>query len=116
MKGFVRRATTVVAVAGFSTIASAAFADQPTPFVGTPGVNAYYNRVITISPAAKWVNVTQGETIKFVDAASGKSFVWTFDTPSWAVIHLDQLPPAQGLGGHKVDAYIQLDANLNSGC
>src|SRR5258706_15932067 len=50
-------------------------------------------RVIKIAPDAKWVNVTEGETIKFIDEASGKSFAWKFDTIV-AVFDLNRVVPA----------------------
>src|SRR3954467_14348427 len=62
-------------------------------------------RVIKIAPDAKWVNVTEGETVKFIDEASGKSFAWRFDTIV-AVFDLSRVAPAGVLAGHRVDAYI----------
>jgi hypothetical protein len=62
-------------------------------------------RVIKISPDAKWVNVTEGETIKFIDEASGKSFAWKFDTIV-AVFDLNRVVPAGMLEGHQVKAYV----------
>ena len=56
-------------------------------------------RVIKIAPDAKWVNVTEGETIKFIDEASGKSFAWKFDTIV-AVFELNRVVPAGVLVGH----------------
>ena len=62
-------------------------------------------RVIKIAPDAKWVNVTEGETIKFIDEASGKSFAWKFDTIV-AVFELNRVVPAGMLEGHPVKAYV----------
>lgn len=62
-------------------------------------------RVIKIAPDAKWVNVTEGETIKFIDEASGKSFAWKFDTIV-AVFDLNRVAPAGMLEGHPVKAYV----------
>ena len=59
-----------------------AYAEGSPMFYGSQGDEQSYDRVITIKPEAKAVNVTSGETVKFVDAASGKSFVWRFDTPT----------------------------------
>ena len=62
-------------------------------------------RVIKIAPDAKWVNVTEGETIKFIDEASGKSFAWRFDTIV-NVFDLGRVAPNGALAGHHVDAYV----------
>jgi hypothetical protein len=62
-------------------------------------------RVIKIAPDAKWVNVTEGETVKFIDEASAKSFVWRFDTIV-AVFDLNRVAPAEMLAGHQVKAYV----------
>ena len=62
-------------------------------------------RVTKIAPDAKWVNVTEGETIKFIDEVSGKSFAWTFDTIV-GVFDLSRVAPAGLLAGHPVKAYV----------
>jgi Heavy-metal resistance protein CzcE len=63
-------------------------------------------RVITIKPDTKWVNVRENEVVKFVDAASGKSFVWDFDTGRDVAFDLSKVEPAI-LGGHHVAAYVE---------
>jgi len=65
-----------------------------------------FDRVITISADAKWVNVNHGETIKLVVAPSGKSFVWRFDTPAM-VFDLSKVAPSGILSGRRIDAYVQ---------
>jgi hypothetical protein len=72
---------------------------------GTLSEEANAERVIKIAPDAKWVNVTEDETVKFVDETSGKSFVWRFDTIV-AVFDLNRVAPADVLAGHQVKAYI----------
>ena len=72
---------------------------------GSPGDEANAERVIKIAPDAKWVNVTEDETVKFVDEASAKSFVWRFDTIV-AVFDLNRVAPADVLAGHQVKAYV----------
>ena len=72
---------------------------------GSASDERYANRVITIAPNAKWVNVTQDEIIKFVDASSGKSFAWKFDTIV-RVFELSSVAPNGILSGHHVDAYV----------
>jgi hypothetical protein len=116
MKHAVRYGTTVIGVAAALTSAAAAFAigPQTSPYLGDPGDASIADRTITITPATKWVNVTRGETVKFVDASSRQSFVWNFDTPTWATIDLAEVAPA-GLGGRHVLAYVQNDPEDNSG-
>lgn len=83
--------------------------------VGSPGRDGQYDRVITITPDAQWVNVTQDETVKFVDAASGKSFVWHFDTASFA-FDLGRVASNGALAGRHVQAYIATNPrNLSGG-
>ena len=50
-----------------------------------------YQRSITIGPNTKHVNVNAGEVIRFVDQASGKTFIWKFGTT------------AKGDGGYRFD-------------
>lgn len=62
-------------------------------YFGMAGNANMVNRVITLTPQSKWVNVDNGETVRIVDAASGKSVVWTFDTPSRASGYLASIAP-----------------------
>ena len=81
---------------------------------GSPGQDGNFDRVITIAPDAKWVNVTRDETIKFVDATSGKSFVWRFDTLA-NVFDLGGIAPTGFLGGRHIDAYVGFNPRYNRG-
>ena len=63
-----------------------------------------YDRVITITPQTKSVNVNQGESVKFVDTATGLSFVWRVDTNNFEV-DLAKVAPV-GIG-RNVKAYVQ---------
>ncbi len=54
---------------------------------GATGTNADYGitvstdfagRQVSVTAATKWVNVTNGETVRFI--ADGKNFTWYFDT------------------------------------
>src|SRR5690349_3634203 len=72
---------------------------------GTAGQENIYDRVITISPTTKWVNVNQDETIKFIDAESRRSFVWYFNTPAMK-IDLEKVAPTGMLVGRHVEAYL----------
>jgi hypothetical protein len=82
---------------------------------GSPSEEGNAERVIKIAPDAKWVNVTEGETVKFIDEASGKSFAWRFDTIV-AVFDLGRVAPAGVLAGHHVDAYVAVSyRRMNNG-
>ena len=73
--------------------------------LGSLGDDKVFERVITISPNARWVNVNRDEIIKFIDAASGKSFVWNFKTPA-DKFDLSKVAPAGILSGRQVIAYV----------
>ena len=77
--------------------ATLAYAKGLRMFYGSPGDGRSYGRVITITPAAKSVNVSSGESVKFADAASGQSFVWRFDTPTWTEFDLAVVAPVGAL-------------------
>lgn len=116
MKSLVRCATAAVSVVAFFMIAPAAFAVETGAgkYIGQPGDASMVGRVVTIAPNAKWVNVVRGETVKFVDQATGQSFVWQFDTPSWAVVDLSEAAPS-ALSGRHISAYVETDPNDNAG-
>ncbi len=82
--------------------------------VGAPGDSAMPDRTITIGPNTKWVNVTGGETVRFIDTASNKSFVWYFNTPEWTTFDLAQVAP-DALAGQHVIAYVAQNPEDNSG-
>ena len=94
----------LVAALTFASGASAAGYSADQDF-GSPGHDNVYERVITISPRARWVNVNRDETVKFIDASSGKSFVWRFNTPAMR-FDLSKVAPAGILSGRRIDAYI----------
>jgi hypothetical protein len=83
----------------------AAFAVPVDQDFGSVSEEQNAERVIKIAPDAKWVNVTEGETVKFIDEASGKSFAWRFDTIV-AVFDLNRVVPEGMLVGHQVKAYV----------
>ena len=73
--------------------------------LGSPGNDNVFERVITISTNAKWVNVNRDETIKFIDASSGKSFVWQFSTRATR-LDLSKVAPSGILSGRQVVVYV----------
>jgi len=68
------------------------------------------DKVITIEPGTRWVNVTQDDTVKFIvhgNSGAEKSFTWHFASPRFAV-DLSQIAP-QGMIDHSVLAYLAHD-------
>jgi hypothetical protein len=103
----------IVAALMYISTASAAGIPVDRDF-GSVSDEKYANRVITIAADAKWVNVTQDEVVKFIDASTGKSFAWTFDTIV-RVFDLSSVAPDGILGGHHVDAYVADNPRKKSG-
>ena len=107
MKRLLHSVTAIGAIFAALTFASGTAAvgyslDQD---LGSPGPDNVFNRVITISPNTKWVNVNRDESIKFIDEASGKSFVWQFKTPA-TKFDLSKVAPSGILSGRRIDAYV----------
>jgi hypothetical protein len=82
-------------------------AEPPIDFLGDPAPPAAATRTIVIKPDTKWVNVTGGETIRFV--VGNKTFAWTFNVASnvWA-FDLNRVAPP-GVLDHPVQVYIAPD-------
>lgn len=97
-------------VAGVFAVAAPAFANHPaaSPDLGTPVHGGSADRTIVLDAGTKWVNVTGGETIRFV--IDGKSFSWLFDTYGSApVFDLRKIAPAGTLGDHPIKVYVSPD-------
>ncbi len=107
MKRIFYSGTAIVGLVAALTFASGASAAQYSTDqnLGSQGHDNVFERVITISPNTKWVNVNREESVKFIDASTGKSFVWRFDTPEMR-FDLSKVAPAGILSGRRVDAYI----------
>lgn len=78
-----------------ATIAIGANAAGPTGQAadfGAPAANTAAQRTITVKPTTRYINVTDGETVKF--AVDGKEFSWHFSSwPSAEQIALEKLAP-----------------------
>jgi hypothetical protein len=83
----------------FSGIVSAEYGKGSLQTTGTA------TRTIIITPTTKSVNVMQGEVVKFVDQATGKSFMWHFDTGTWVPFDLTAAAP-KGALQQPVMAYV----------
>jgi hypothetical protein len=90
MKSIIRIGTAAAALAAALTMAPAAYsADE----------------VVKITPDTKTVGVYKGETVKFIDAQTGKNFDYTFDT-YMPTVDLNQVAPDGALGSQHVTAYV----------
>lgn len=95
-------ATTLAA--GASGLAGAA--EQPRAFLGRAAPEqTSADRVIVITDATRYVNVTGGQTVRFV--VGEHSFTWCFQTGSAHVVPFDlQRIAPQGVLTHSVVAYV----------
>jgi len=95
------------AIAALSMLASAAQAQSPTGGPADYGTQVAPDtpaRVVNIDATTTYVNVEDGETVKF--NVNGKSFVWHFDTyPETFSVKLSRIAPA-GLAIKGVTVYI----------
>lgn len=97
-----RRGLIVLAAAG--AILSGCAAPVPPGLIGAPAAVAPAQRVITITPDTRWVNVTSGETVRFVIGA--QSFGWSFQSgPTVSKFDLRAIAPP-GMLTHPVTVYV----------
>lgn len=74
-----------------ASVASTALAtDTVVPF-GSPAGDAVAQRTVKLLPETKFINVVQGEIIKFT--YNGKSFTWNFDTLNTNAFDLFAIAP-----------------------
>jgi hypothetical protein len=85
-------------VLGATTVVTANAATFPN-FIGEPASEASADRTVVVNPGMRWVNVTQGETVKFV--ANGREFTIDFDGAA-ETTDLRKLAPVGALD-HEVD-------------
>jgi hypothetical protein len=88
------QARTVVSFASLCVLVGTAYAlpNSPKDMLGSPAPAAAADRVITITPTTRHVNVRGGETVTFV--SGGSSTTWSFDNPDmWAARLSEILPP-----------------------
>ncbi|WP_371767909.1 CzcE family metal-binding protein [Massilia sp.] len=93
---------------------AAGAAPQPRAFLGSAApVQAAADQVIVITDATRHVNVTGGQTVRFV--VGDRTFTWCFQNGSAHVIPFDlQTIAPQGLLRHAVTTYVA-DNPLYSG-
>ena len=108
-----------LAVAGAFAVAAPAFASHPaaSPYFGTPVHDESVDRTITLDAGTRWVNVTGGETVRFV--LGGKGFSWRFDMygsfSPVLVFELREIAPAGILGDRAIKVYVSPDPRQTSG-
>jgi hypothetical protein len=107
MTGTIRGRTAAIVVAAALTMASAtAIAGYSIEQdLGSPSQTGFSARVIKIGSETRWANVENNELIRFVDLATGQSFVWRFDTLAM-LVELRRVAPSGFAGGRRVDVYV----------
>lgn len=109
--------TAIIATAAVSGFAAPVSANHPSanPLLGTPVHDVTPDRSIVIDSNTRWVNVTGGETIRFVVRnGAERSFSWLFDTYDRRVVaDLAEIAPS-GILNRPVKAYVATDPRYNS--
>ena len=103
-----KKLSIVLSVAGMA-INMAATAAVPAKLLGDSATPEQSQRTVEITPVTKYVNVTEGDVVKFV--ANGTSFVWNFDSPNVSSFELNRVAPAGALD-HPVTAYVARNPDL----
>jgi hypothetical protein len=68
---------------------------------------------VTITPATRWVNVTSGETVRFI--AGDQAFAWNFQvSPNVATFDLKQIAPP-GVLARRIPVYVTPNPLYGSG-
>ena len=89
----------------------AASAAVPTKLFGDLATPEQAQRTIVITPTTRYVNVTEGDVVRFV--ADGKTFAWNFDSPpDVSSFDLSRVAPAGALD-HPVTAYVARNQYLD---
>jgi hypothetical protein len=100
--------TTFAASVAFTLLAGCAAIGPAKLNLGTPAEGRSYDRKVLIGVNTKFVNVDDGQVVKFVvhepDGAD-KSFTWHFDVGRETVADLGKLAPV-GVLGRPVKVYV----------
>lgn len=82
-------------------------AELPLKFLGDPGSTGTATQTINIKPGTKYVNVTSGQTVKFV--VGDKSFAWNFNVgTNVSSFDLNRVAPANILA-QPIKVYVARD-------
>ena len=88
----------------------AAGAAVPAKLLGEPVAPEQAERTVVITPTTRYVNVTEGDVVKFV--ANGAAFAWNFDSPpEISSFELNRVAPAGALD-HAVTVYVARNVDL----
>ena len=98
----------LLAMAG-AVASGAASAAVRTNLLGDPGNPQQAERTIVITPKTRYVNVTEGNVVRFV--ANDVAFVWNFDSPGIDSFALNRVAPA-GMLDLTVIAFIAPDVGV----
>lgn len=89
------------------------YAEPPIAFLGDAAPLAAATKTMAIRPDTKWVNVTGGDTVKFV--VGDKAFAWAFNVASTVrSFDLRRVAPT-GMLDHQVEAYVAPDPRYLGG-
>lgn len=87
--------------------------EWPNAFLGDLASPAAATKTIVIQPDTKWVNVTGGDTVKFI--AGDKAFAWAFNVASNVrSFDLNRVAPP-GMLNHRVVVYVAPDPRYIGG-
>jgi hypothetical protein len=111
-----KRNLILTGVAAFllSSVTACTFAaDSHTNFYGSASAPAAASRTVVVGPDTTHVNVTKGETVKFL--SGDKTFAWHFDEVSTlSEVDLNDIAPA-GTLDHNVKVYLRRDPTTDGG-
>ena len=89
---FSSKLTKIVFIGALSaSMGGTALAATTTAPLGTPAAETFTERTINLLPDTKYVNVEQGEIVKF--SKGGKTFSWSFDTQGTPNFNLNEIAP-----------------------
>jgi hypothetical protein len=71
--------------------------------LGSPAAENFTQRTINLLPDTRYVNVEQGETIKFT--SGGKTFTWHFDTLGTPTFKLAKIAP-KDINSGNIQVYV----------
>jgi hypothetical protein len=86
-----------------AVVCASAGAQVPARLLGEPSAPGSAERTVVIGPATRYVNVTEGDVVRFV--VNGRSFVFDFDSHAVDSFALDRVAPP-GLLDHTVTVYV----------
>ena len=104
-----KKLSIVLAAAGMLA-SMAATAALPAKLLGAAAAPEQAQRTVVITPTTRYVNVTEGDVVKFV--ANGTTFAWNFDSPPGInSFELNRVAPAGALD-HPVMVYVAINPDM----